>query len=116
MLLYIKSSLIKALKELMETIVPLCFLCQNVQPLHADNPCTSAPTLCIEPFDLSEITLPSMRTFANHLFLPSNRISPGFISPFSNKKPNGILGSNFFDCKISKFSIFSGVVKFILFF
>ena len=48
-------------------------------------------------FDLSEITLPSTLTFANHLFLPSNKSFPGTIRPLSIKEPNGILGSVFFD-------------------
>ena len=73
------------------------FMCQNVHPLQEVRPWTSAPTLCIDPFELLEITLPSTLTLANHLLRPSNNISPGLSRPLSIKLPNGILGSIFLD-------------------
>ena len=68
----------------------------DLQGLQACSPCKSAPTECIEPFLSLEIKLPSALILAVHLLRESCNISPGFISPCSNKCPNGILGSAVF--------------------
>ena len=72
---------------------PSRIVCQKVQPLQASSPCTSAPTLWIEPMCGPAASVPSARTSASWRARASVSFAPGVIRPVSTSEPKAMRGS-----------------------